>query len=340
MLMKGIFKYILPLFAFALALSVSSCTGDDADDDYLSFKGSPSFKFPSYMLPGQKIEVSPSSVTKLDGSEEVGFYWKDNITNKADTIRAEHDPAGKTADFVYIVPDTLTTITLYVYAFANGYYQTNSYREATVLREGFNTGSIKNFDLHESDITLTDSRDSRKYLTTKIGNTYWMRQNLAYDGCGVPYDNEPMMNNFFGRYYTWEEAVTACPEGWELPSEEDWIDLAKASGLEDPQEFAIFPGIAGKNMVNATFNGKILWEFWPQVKITDETHFAALPTGYGENNGESFVFHDFYSYAGFWTSTEFGSDAVFRYFFVESDDIFAGHAGKNGIAMSVRCIKK
>ena len=35
----------------------------------------------------------------------------------------------------------------------------------------------------------------------------------------------------YGNFYTWEEARTLCPEGWRLPTDEDWKNLEIALGM-------------------------------------------------------------------------------------------------------------
>ena len=53
------------------------------------------------------------------------------------------------------------------------------------------------------------------------------------------------MDMIFGKYYTWTEAQTACPEGWELPSDADFVELArKVSGKDDFVEHEEFKDVA------------------------------------------------------------------------------------------------
>ena len=47
------------------------------------------------------------------------------------------------------------------------------------------------------------------------------RQVIA-DGLGFDFEVD---FNEHGNLYTWEEALAACPEGWRLPTDEDWQNL-------------------------------------------------------------------------------------------------------------------
>jgi uncharacterized protein (TIGR02145 family) len=54
-----------------------------------------------------------------------------------------------------------------------------------------------------------------------------MAENLRYktdDGCWC-YDNDESNSQKYGRLYNWEAAKRACPEGWHLPSRDEWSNL-------------------------------------------------------------------------------------------------------------------
>ena len=96
----------------------------------------------------------------------------------------------------------------------------------------------------------TDVRDGNTYGWVRIGDLEWMTENLKYQVGGLPYyectydvfgANYPvavrsqLINTDFeadyetyGNFYTWQEAVESCPEGWRLPTDEDWKNLEMA----------------------------------------------------------------------------------------------------------------
>ena len=99
----------------------------------------------------------------------------------------------------------------------------------------------------------TDVRDGNTYGWVRIGDLEWMTENLKYQVGGLPYyectydvfgANYPvavrsqLINTDFeadyetyGNFYTWQEAVESCPEGWRLPTDEDWKNLERALGM-------------------------------------------------------------------------------------------------------------
>lgn len=85
--------------------------------------------------------------------------------------------------------------------------------------------------------TYIDLRDSQtyKWVTLQDGNI-WMAQNLNYESEGsfCYYDNPDNCQNW-GRLYRFEAALKACPEGWHLPSREEWNQMLSVYG--EPTNF-------------------------------------------------------------------------------------------------------
>ena len=102
----------------------------------------------------------------------------------------------------------------------------------------------------------------------------------------------------------------------------------------------ILASVAGSMMADATFNGKKMWTFWPDVKITNTTNFSAIPVGYALDQEGSVKFVGINQYASFWTSDADDDTALYRYIYVSKNDIFSGRGDKEYFRASVRCVKE
>lgn len=339
--MMKIYKYLSAALAVCGSIfALGSCDPDNPEEKPI-FDGGITFNMNGYARVGDVLELDAyTTKARTDGTKDIGYYWSSTYDNKLDTVQREHTVQADHIKWTYTVPDSVGIFTIKIVAYADTYETSSVSQEFTVVKEGLNgNSSITNFDTYSDDTTLTDPRDGKEYLCTKIGETTWMRQNLAWEEKGKPNIGQKALTNIFGHFYSWEEAREACPEGWSLPSEDDWVELAKVCGAKDPKKFDTFYDIAGNAMVNAKFNGSVLWEFWPAVKITDSSRFAAMPVGYATHDDDSFVYWDFSKYACFWTSEEYDGGGVYRYLVVDVNHIYANTADKTQFCANVRCVK-
>ena len=197
--------------------------------------------------------------------------------------------------------------------------------------------------------TFTDSRDGKKYKSVKIGEQTWMAQNLDYQGedgnLGKCYDDKPENCTKYGRLYDWATAMNIdakfnyevwrntdtsnvkhsdiCPEGWHLPSREEWSTLRDFAGGEK---------VAGKKL-----KAKNGWNKYENKNGngTDNYGFSGLPGGSGNSNGS---FRDIGSY-GLWGTGSGGSNRTPALSMVSGlDNLSNLDYGKSGL-ISVRCLK-
>ena len=75
---------------------------------------------------------------------------------------------------------------------------------------------------------LIDDRDGQEYevMLMKDGN-YWMSENLNYEMEASWCFSDSVGNcTKYGRLYSWPSAMRSCPEGWKLPTDEEWKIMA------------------------------------------------------------------------------------------------------------------
>lgn len=137
--------------------------------------------------------------------------------------------------------------------------------------------------------TFTDERDGETYTWVKIGEQIWMGENLRFDNGTSPCseNDDPNCNNC-GRYYTFEEAVKACPKGWHLPSDQEWMDLEVNVGMNEAD--------AGEKGWRGTHPGQA-----PKLLRGGDTGLDLRMCGYVD---ESNYVVDQYKQSYYWTSTK------------------------------------
>ena len=179
--------------------------------------------------------------------------------------------------------------------------------------------------------TLTDDRDGQTYKTVKIGEQWWMAQNLNYydstdmnvkskSWCyGADFNKDSSTCDVYGRLYSWAAAIDSvklvsdlinpldcgyekectlpskvqgvCPSGWHLPDNDEWNVLLETVGGDS---------IAG-NFLKAYGSG------WGRVQgkgvaETDAVGFSALPAG--RKRGLSSEFDDVGFSTFFWSASQ------------------------------------
>lgn len=345
------FRTLYLLVSAAAVLAAVSCKKDDDTTVYPSLNGSLSFYVPEFVEPGQVIKMTPKGASHPEG-EELGYYWK--VTpgmEQYDTTRYENgltiDGRESDGSFTHRFPDTLTTCTVSAYAYASGYSGLSKSRYVTVVKGGM----VGEVSLTGSGIEASDPKitvDGIDYYYTNIAGLDWFRHNLANPAFGSAYNNDEAMSTVFGRYYSYDEAVQACPEGWRLPTDAEWVAMAQAVNSESTvSESGTITSVAASFMGDIKFNGIDMWEYWPEVgEITNSSLLSMVPCGYanlGENVDGSYPaagFSGVNEYAVFWTADKAGEYmANYRYIFCQEPDMVIAKGDTETFGASVRCVR-
>jgi len=215
----------------------------------------------------------------------------------------------------------------------------------------------------EAPNTFTDSRDSKVYKTVTIGNQVWMAENLAYlpsvvgpgtgsnstayyyvygyDGTNVTAAKGTTNYNKYGVLYNWPAALTACPEGWHLPSDAEWTQLEEyliangynydgtTTGNKIAKSMANYSGWNTSSTVGAVGNTD-----YPEYR--NKSGFTALPGGY---RGSSGAFFDI-GYSGlWWSSTQSGTDLAWTRLLSYDYSNVSRNSNFKVRGFSVRCVR-
>ena len=140
--------------------------------------------------------------------------------------------------------------------------------------------------------TMTDT-DGNTYNTVAIGTQCWMAENLNYaTDNSWWYENNGEYGDIYGRLYTWTAALTACPDGWHLPTDDEWTTLTDYLGGEN---------VAGGKLKET---GTTHW-LSPNTGATNSSGFTALPAGFRYYVGVSFNRLGLSTY--WWSATAYSS---------------------------------
>lgn len=190
--------------------------------------------------------------------------------------------------------------------------------------------------------TLTCTDENKIYGTVVIGTQTWMADNLAwlpsvdvtspssatvvkyyvygYSGTDVSAAKSESNYTNYGVLYNYQAAIRACPLGWHLPTDAEWITLENYLGKATA-------GIQLKS--NST-----LWAA-SGYEGSNTSHFSALPGGsYGNTEYDGVG-----NYGFWWTATPSGSSDA------RCKDMMYNYPGVNSVSnsqssgFSVRCLK-
>jgi len=129
--------------------------------------------------------------------------------------------------------------------------------------------------------------------------------------------------------------MQACPDGWRLPSDQDWNELEVSAGLSEGETTQWNTWIGQNSLGKLILPGN---NYWDRIDLgfTNELSFSLK--GSGAYLMEDSAFHFYGIRAYYWTSTELNDSAVVRIFAIDTMGIQRKYLSKRN-ALSVRCVK-
>jgi uncharacterized protein (TIGR02145 family) len=184
-------------------------------------------------------------------------------------------------------------------------------------------GNIRSKKIEQDTSIMIDKRDSNEYKIVKIGQQWWMAENLRFyieDGATF-YEKNNLNIKDYGMLYNWESANKSCPEGWHLPSDKEFIEMELLLGMGDNEKLLI-----GSRSVNVG----------TQLSSIGNSGFNLLYSGVCDRFGE---FRQIGENTVLWTSTELNEEKAFSREFVKSLPNTCRFTDLKGYFFSVRCVK-
>lgn len=190
---------------------------------------------------------------------------------------------------------------------------------------------------------FTDARDGNVYHYVTIGNLDWTTENSRYDtgsddtrsiyatsdAIGDDAGSaEQQTLQLFGYLYTWQGATQAAPDGWRLPTDDDWKQLEMALGMSKAEA----DGDGWRGSVQGTL-----------MHQKDGTQLNMLYGGYMDGMSTSFASNYYYIEAMgyYWTATpgdSTKSTAYIRKLMYNRQDVYR-HTSSVKNRMSVRFVR-
>ncbi|MCK4639708.1 MAG: fibronectin type III domain-containing protein [Candidatus Marinimicrobia bacterium] len=318
-------------------------------DEGLTYGQSYSYRIKTYTSQNEsdysnelQIEMvipAPSNFTAtLIDDQSVQLIWDDNCTFEAGYVLERKEEDGAFNEIADLSANT-ETYTDQGLTGINYTYRIRAYTNVNIS------------DYCEEIITnmnVVYDIDGNAYKVVKIGDQWWMAENLKVihyrNGDAIPnvtnnntwisittgaycnYNNDESYVETYGRMYNWYSAVDSrniAPEGWHVPSVEEWQTFIDYLGGDD------FAG--GKLKEPGT-------DHWlsPNTGATNSSGFTALPAGLRGHLGEFFSIGEV---ADFWCLGEESVTGAWNRVVYYNTEFVKRDGAAKCYGFSIRCVK-
>ena len=176
----------------------------------------------------------------------------------------------------------------------------------------------------EKEDVLIDPRDGNQYMVIKIGNQWWMVDNLKYKTSrSFSYQKRKKFSEDCRQYYNFFEAIEACPDGWHLPTDAEWMEVESNVGMN--------PAEAGKSGWRGTPPGQA-----PSLLMGGRSGLNLRMCGRMNKNGKGDALHE---HAYYWTSTSMNKHTAWIRHFQNRLSIERMNFNKFRDHLPIRCVK-
>lgn len=260
-------------------------------------------------------------------------------------------PLDNVANNVVTIKDNLSTYTLTIEKSGYNTFNYDFLLDSLKCYSNISGNLPLVIELHKKLVT---DIDGNVYKTIKIGNQWWMAENLKTthlnNGTSIPlvvdntewselttpgycwYNNNTDNKNLYGALYNYYVVLSdkLCPEGWHVPTQNEWLTLSNYLGGRS--------AAGGKLKETGTMH----W-LEPNTGATNESGFTGLPGGFrSQTNG---IFYWMNERSEWWEIGASNEPNEVSMVFMDYNSSELGHgyptpneaAEKRGV--SVRCIK-
>lgn len=263
------------------------------------------------------IKVSSQHVSSAIWYNEQGDSVHNAISGYVD-LPADNYVVYLTNSNNVCLPDTVTVIE-----------PQNTYCRVTSRNASIETA----YDGDNYAIDSVKDGDNNYYHVVQIGNLCWTRENMRVTGGlteGTDYydpDTFPLVQR--GYLYTKSTADAICPEGWHLPTLQEWRDMLQNVMGNENKTYMLTGGCDWKN-----YNGNTPGNF--NVSDRNLSGLTLIPVGNLTSEGG---FEKVTTHASLWTATDKDASNSYLVRFAYNANTMESKSVPKNLAYSVRCVR-